>query len=195
MEPISSYYRKGNAFYLKSKWPRRVRIVVSLLFLGFSALFATNESYSYYSFSEKKQDQIEAIASLPGVEMKDAKQILTSTFKWAEEFKVDKKLILAVAKVESAYNKHAISPSGAYGLMQVIPLWHKDKILTAKTRLGNPELFNIDTNIYLGTWVLRDCLVKFKNVEKALDCYSGGNHLINPDYVQRVMTAYKGIKI
>lgn len=191
MEPISSYYRKGGAFYLKSRWPRRIRIAISTIFLVFSALSATNESYSYYSFSERKQDQIEAIASLPGVDKSDAKQILTSTFKWAEEFKVDKKLILAVAKVESAYNKHAISTSGAYGIMQVIPLWHKDKILVARNRLGNPELFNIDTNIYLGTWVLRDCLVKFKNVEDALGCYSGKT----PGYAEKVMAAYKGLKI
>jgi soluble lytic murein transglycosylase-like protein len=121
------------------------------------------------------------------IPLKDAKQIVDSTYKWAKEFNVDEKLILAVAKIESKFNKHAISPSGAYGVMQIIPVWHKEKILAARAKLGNPELFHIDTNIFLGTWILKDCLIKTGNTIKALQCYSGQT----AGYSQKVMSEYQ----
>lgn len=188
MEPLSSYYFKGSALYLKSKWPRRFRILVSAVFFGFAALFPTVEGHTLETtFSNVKQDRIEAIYSLPGISRNDATQIVQSAYKWATQFEVDRRLILAVAKVESKFNKHAISPSGALGIMQVIPKWHKEKLIAARDMLNNPELFNIDTNMFIGTWILKECLNKYTNVSKALLCYSGQTD----GYDKLVMAEYK----
>ena len=189
MEPMSRYYfDKEGVFKLRSKWPRRVRIFISIIFFIFSASFIANKVYTAEpTFSDLKYDRIELISSMDGVNKKDAEQIIKSTYKWSKEFKVDSKLVLAVAQVESAFNKHAISTSGAYGVMQVIPLWHKDKIIVARAKLGNPELFNINTNIFLGTWILSECLQKYRgSVHKALQCYSGQT----PGYSDKVLLAY-----
>lgn len=188
MEPISRYYLKDGAYHLKSNWPRRFRVLVSILFFGFAAFFPTIEGHAVEgSYSLVKQEQVETIYKIPGISRTDATQIIQSTYKWANEFKVDKKLLLAIAKVESSFNKYAISPSGALGIMQVIPKWHKEKVIAARDKLGNPELFNIDTNIYIGTWVIKDCLIKHKDVSKALLCYSGQTE----GYDQKVLQEYK----
>jgi len=71
--------------------------------------------------------------------------------------------------------------------MQVIPKWHKEKVIAARDKLGNPELFNIDTNIFIGAWILKDCLIKHKDTSKALLCYSGQTE----GYDQKVMREYR----
>jgi soluble lytic murein transglycosylase-like protein len=120
----------------------------------------------------------------------DAREIVSSVNKWGKELSVDPKLLLAVAKVESTFDPHAISKSGAYGLMQVIPVWHKEKILQARRELGNPEIFNISTNIYLGAKVLKECLEKTGGVTKALQCYSGQT----PGYDAKVLAEYRRLQ-
>lgn len=188
MEPLSSYYFSEGKFKLRSKWPKRIRVLISTVFLFFSAFFVTNEALTFQpTYASVKRDRINVISALPNVSMRDAAQIIDSSYRWAKEFNVDEKLILAIAKVESQFNKHAISSSGAYGIMQVIPVWHKDKIVVAKQKLGNPEIFNIDTNIFVGTWVLRDCLNKHTTINKALLCYSGQTS----QYDVKVMQEYK----
>ena len=98
-------------------------------------------------------------------------------------------MLLAIAKVESNFNVYAISTSGAYGLMQVIPYWHKDKILQARKELGNPELFSINTNIYLGATVLKECIQRV-GINKSLECYSGRT----PGYTEKVLVAYNNLQ-
>lgn len=193
MEPLSRYYLKDGAFHLKSKWPRRIRICISTLFFALSALFVNQEAFTHPpTFAQIRQEQISKVVAIGNVPKKEADQIVKAVYKWAREFDVDKNLVLAIIKVESQFNKHAISKSGAYGLMQIIPVWHKDKIIAARAKLGNPELFDINTNVFLGTWVLKDCLTKYKgNVSNALQCYSGQT----PGYDQKVLVAYKDIKI
>lgn len=188
MEPMSKYYFKDGVFKLRSKWPRRIRILVSTIFFSFAALFPIVEGHTIEpNFSITKSNQVESIYSFPGITRNDANQIVHSVYKWSSEFKVDKKLLLAIAKVESTFNKYAISPSGALGIMQVIPKWHKEKVIAARDKLGNPELFNIDTNIFIGAWILKDCLIKHRDTSKALLCYSGQTE----GYDQKVMHEYR----
>jgi soluble lytic murein transglycosylase-like protein len=124
---------------------------------------------------------------------KQAMQIAVSAVRWAKEFKVEPTLLLAIAKVESGYNPYSISTAGALGLTQVIPRWHLEKIVAARDRLSTPELFNIDTNIYLGAWVISDCIKQFKNESKALLCYNGSNAAPN-GYDTKVQAAKKHIE-
>ena len=109
----------------------------------------------------------------------DAKEIVTAAIKWAAEFQLSPALVLAVVQTESTFTKYAISHAGAFGYMQVLPKWHLDKLKHARKELGNPELFNTDTNIYVGTWILKDCMSKYKSVERALNCYNGNTAASN----------------
>jgi soluble lytic murein transglycosylase-like protein len=140
--------------------------------------------YQQPTNSFEKAKQIEELAiSIP---RNEAKEIMSSIYRWANAFNVDNKLVLAITKIESGFNKYAISSSGAFGLMQVVPSWHKEKVIRARDTLGDPNLFSINTNIYIGTWILKDCIKKHVGVYAALQCYSGGT----PGYADKVLKEY-----
>lgn len=124
----------------------------------------------------------------------DAKEIVTAAIKWAAEFQLSPALVLAVVQTESTFTKYAISHAGAFGYMQVLPKWHLDKLKHARKELGNPELFNTDTNIYVGTWILKDCMSKYRNETSALKCYSGNIGNINTDYPAKVLSNKRKIE-
>lgn len=193
MEPLDNYYLKEGILFLKSKWPRRIKLLIATSFIAVSLTFVNDTAYSSYkTYSDWKSEYVNYIVdNNPKVSKNDARNITIATLRWAKQFNLDEKLMLAVASVESNFNKYAISTSGAYGVMQVIPVWHKDKILQARETIGNPEIFNINTNIYLGAWVLSDCMNKVNNnLSKALLCYSGQT----PGYDKKVLAEYGNLK-
>ncbi len=163
-------------------WSKKLRVllIVVSLFTG-GPIYATERASTYVEY---------VMYSNPKLTNRQAHEIVSSSYKWATEFKVDIGLLLAIAKTESNFYPHAISTSGAYGLMQVIPLWHKEKILKAREELGNPEIFNINTNIYLGAQVFRECLRKTHKIHTALLCYSGQTR----GYDEKVMYNYYKIQ-
>jgi soluble lytic murein transglycosylase-like protein len=141
-----------------------------------------------------QQKMVEYIKSTnKAVSETDAIQIVNSTMKWADEFNVDPYLIFAVQEVESTYDKYSMSKTGALGVMQVIPSWHLDKMREAIKDIGTPEIFNIHTNIYLGTWVLKSCMRQFNLTKNSLNCYNGSNAKPN-GYDEKVLTAYRKIQ-
>lgn len=82
---------------------------------------------------------------------------------------VESSLILAVIQKESQYNPKAYG-SGATGLMQVIPSCHTSRI----ERLGVTDLYDIYSNILVGTDILSELIEKYKDVGLALMCYNMG---------------------
>ena len=105
---------------------------------------------------------------------------------WSDHFGIDENLVLAVIKTESTFRKNAIGTKNDSGLMQVVPKWHPEKIATAKDVIGDANLLNIQTNIFIGTWVLSDCLYKHGNETKALLCYNGSLGK-RTDYAKKVL--------
>lgn len=100
------------------------------------------------------------------VSLKDVKRIVNAVFKESDKQNVDPFLILSVLGVESTFNPSATNKSGARGLGQVIPKWHRDKI-------RGRDIMNIETNIEVSTQVFVDCLNKGNNsIYKAARCYS-----------------------
>lgn len=77
-------------------------------------------------------------------------------------------LVLAVIQVESSFNRYALSPAGARGLMQVMPFWVGE--------IGRPQdnLFDIQTNLRYGCTILKFYLNKEDgNLGRALARYNG----------------------
>jgi len=177
---LEEYYFQDGKFYMRNKLAKKFKIG-AILSLVIAFIFGTNTAGSHITPPRLAiHDTVEGALTKhiqtvnQDVTESEAAQIVKSTMKWAKEFEVDPALLIAIQQVESRFDKHSISSSGALGLMQVIPKWHLDKMNKAIEDIGNPELFNTHTNIYLGTWVLRDCMKQYKqNIKHALGCYNG----------------------
>jgi soluble lytic murein transglycosylase-like protein len=95
------------------------------------------------------------------------KQVYCETHR-AGEARLPPGLVMALIAVESRFDRWAVSPAGAVGLMQVMPFWPE--------RLGMPrhELVHIAPNIRMGCAILRFYLDYERNdVRKALARYNG----------------------
>jgi soluble lytic murein transglycosylase-like protein len=84
----------------------------------------------------------------------------------AARHRVDPLLVHSVIQVESGYNKYAVSPKGAQGLMQLIPA-------TAR-RYGVKNPFDPKENIEAGVKYLRDLQSMFGDDRLALAAYNAG---------------------
>jgi soluble lytic murein transglycosylase-like protein len=92
-------------------------------------------------------------------------------------YNVDTAMIKAIIRAESGYNPHALSPMGAGGLMQLMPL-------TAES-MGVVDIFDPVQNINAGVRYFKKLMKLFKqDVSLALAAYNAG--------IQRVLE-YNGI--
>jgi soluble lytic murein transglycosylase-like protein len=87
------------------------------------------------------------------------------------KYGVSPKLLAAVAKVESGYDRHAVSNAGARGLMQLMPS-------TAKG-LGVHDAFDPQQAIDGGAKLLANNLKEFKSVPLALAAYNAGGAAVH----------------
>lgn len=186
---MDQYFLKDGVYHLKSKVSTHIRnligaVIVVVSLFSYNEIDAQQDMFSFGYFRDKFTEFI--TKSNPKVSKKEASTIVLSAYRWAEHFSIDPKLILAIAKVESTYNKFAISNAGAMGLMQVMVKVHTDKIVMAKDVVGTPEPFDIEANMFMGTKILKDCLNRFET--KALHCYNG--NMMSDDYHNKVMNEY-----
>jgi soluble lytic murein transglycosylase-like protein len=77
-----------------------------------------------------------------------------------------------MAHVESGFNKRAVSPKGACGVMQVMPYTAS---LYGVTRR---ELFDEDINIQVGLYYMKEMLARFEDRDLALAAYNCGPNRI-----------------
>lgn len=91
------------------------------------------------------------------------------------KYDVDYKLVAAIIKVESKYNKNAKSHKDAIGLMQIIPStgqWVSDII--GIEEFDTNMLYDVDINIKIGSWYFKYLLNNFNETETALAAYNAG---------------------
>lgn len=96
------------------------------------------------------------------------------------EYGLDINLVRAVIYTESRYDKSAISPKGAMGLMQITPDT-KDWICE-KYNIEIPDdtlLFDPKTNISIGCLILNSHFEEFNNTETVLAAYNAGRGVVN----------------
>ena len=95
----------------------------------------------------------------------------------SEIYEVDKALVYAVIRTESSFNPEAVSSIGARGLMQIT----EPTFEWAKMKLGSDfaddtydDLFDPETNIRYGTFLLSAFIKEFGSIENALCAYHAG---------------------
>jgi hypothetical protein len=97
---------------------------------------------------------------------------------------VDPLLVLAVMAVESRLNPIAESEAGAKGLMQIIPKFHPEKFVEFG---GEQAIFEPQTNIVVGSQILREYIQRAGDVSDGLRIYGGGPLEGENSYPSRVL--------
>ena len=94
---------------------------------------------------------------------------------YAEAYGVPETLIYAVIRTESSFDSGAVSSAGAIGLMQMMPVtfeWLTDEILFEHLEGG--MLYDPETNIKYGTYLLSRFYDRYGDWDLALAAYNGG---------------------
>ena len=112
---------------------------------------------------------------------------------------LDPCLILSVMRAESSFNRMAISPKGASGLMQLMP--------ATATRFGVKNIFDVRENVFGGAKYLRWLLDRFSgDVRLALAGYNAGEGAVEfygyrippfletQNYVRTIYTRYSRMR-
>ena len=94
---------------------------------------------------------------------------------YAEKYGVPENLVYSVIRTESDFESGAISRVGAVGLMQIIPStfkWLTNDILFE--HLNEGMLFDPETNIRYGTYLLKRLYDRYGDWNEALAAYNAG---------------------
>lgn len=127
--------------------------------------------------------------------------------RWGKTHQVSPRLAAAVIEAESSFQPRALSPSGAYGLMQVIPsTWqHVNSRLKICKEHNDGQCttacyFKPELNIGIGTGYLRELLTRYNgDAVRAVAAYNAGPGAVDrygavppyretEEYVERVIT-------
>jgi soluble lytic murein transglycosylase-like protein len=166
-------------------------------------LFLNSENSSYIDLPAAEIESIATLPDPPAAAPKtsapanaDVRSLLSHA---GEEHDIDVELLASLVHAESGGHAHAISRTGAQGLMQLMP--------STAHNLGVKDSFQPDQNINGGTAYLDALLKKYHdNLALALAAYNAGPaavdkyHGIPPyretrTYVARVMTEFKRRKL
>jgi soluble lytic murein transglycosylase-like protein len=106
----------------------------------------------------------------------------------AKQQGIDPLLVHAVVQVESGYNRFAISPKGAEGLMQLIP--------STARQMGVRNSFDSRQNIEGGVKYLRQLMGRFEDLRHVLAAYNAGPEAVAkyrgiPPYTETQDYVYK----
>ena len=100
-------------------------------------------------------------------------------FKYSDEYDVPPEVIYAVMRVESAFRSDAVSHAGAVGLMQLIePTFEWLQTKTGET-LDASAMYDPDTNIKYGTYLLGWLYGRYGNWKTAWAAYNAGIGRVN----------------
>jgi soluble lytic murein transglycosylase-like protein len=189
--------------------------IISLIFLVFLYSLSTSAAADFYCFTDGEgntyytnvpgkgrmkvllpiKKTIPNSMSSPYSDTKAYEPIIESA---SQRFTIDPDLVRAVIKAESNFNRRAVSPKGALGLMQLMPETAREMAVT------NP--FDPGENIHAGVRYLGELLQLLnRDLPMALAAYNAGpgrvfgRNEIPPieetrNYVKRVMMYYEDFK-
>lgn len=202
IKPITNYYLHQNGYFVcKSRKVLKTLLLTSFLSIS---LFWTNE----VSLASRTEKPTEAQNQITAQYWACYKYIKSQNIKLSEEevsaianavvensnkHSIPASLILAIIKIESGFNIYAISDANALGLMQVRLSAHKDKIKKIVDTYNSIDIFNISTNIGLGSKIIKEYRAKSNSWDDALLYYNGSKN--NPNgYDNKVILAKNNIE-
>ena len=92
---------------------------------------------------------------------------------YSKEYGIDDSLVYSVIKVESKFNKKAVSKRNAKGLMQISEItqnWAQEEL-----GLEIIDIFDPETNIKIGCWYLNKLFKEFNDLDLVITAYNGGS--------------------
>jgi hypothetical protein len=110
------------------------------------------------------------VAARYSVDVDEVKVYVDLAYKSAKQYKLDPHLVLAVMSIESSFDPDAESHAGAQGLMQVLTRVHKEKFVPYG---GVTAAYDPESNIKVGSQILREYIVRSGNEAGALKSYVG----------------------
>lgn len=111
-------------------------------------------------------------------------RVVRTAYRAGREMGLDPLLILAVISIESSFNPIAESVAGAKGLMQIIPRYHLEKL---REHGGEQAVLDPESNILVGTRILREYLGRAGTLEAALQYYNGAASDTTARYARKVI--------
>lgn len=111
-------------------------------------------------------------------------RIVDAAHRAALEVGLDPLLLLAVISIESRFNPIAESGMGAKGLMQIIPKYHREKLLAAG---GEEAVFDPESNVLVGARILQEYVYRTGTLEAGLQFYNGALRDGTASYAHRVL--------
>ena len=114
----------------------------------------------------------------------EIERIVRVAYRAAEEAALDPLLVLAVISIESRFNPIAESGMGAKGLMQIIPKYHHAKLADFG---GESAVLDPESNIVVGTRILREYVRRTGTLEAGLQFYNGALWDASGRYSQKVL--------
>lgn len=183
----------------------RSLLTVIIVFIGVN-IYVDYKIRSYLTHAlikqTKKQLDLQIEVETLKDRLLDSEIAYVSTIKkYCKQYRVDPKLVMAVIKAESGFDKHAISHQGAIGLMQIMPSTYK--WIRKSYALPEKDLRGPDANIQAGVIYLAVLIEKHGDIKRVLAEYNGGPRasIAYPNtyketvvYVDRVITYYRGYK-
>jgi soluble lytic murein transglycosylase-like protein len=110
--------------------------------------------------------------------------VVDTAYRAAGESGLDPLLVLAVISIESRFNPIAESVMGAKGLMQIIPKYHRARLLQHG---GEDAVLDPESNILVGTKILQEYVYRTGTLEAGLQTYNGASRDESGQYSQRVL--------
>ncbi len=122
----------------------------------------------------------------------------------AGEYRIDPFLVLGIIKTESDFNRFAVSPKGAMGLMQLRPTTAEALYDGESEGVEAVALTDNELNISLGTRYLARLIHRFGDLPLALEAYNRGPTRMRREmndgtgldrmYAQKVMANYHQLR-
>jgi soluble lytic murein transglycosylase-like protein len=107
--------------------------------------------------------------------------------KAAETLAVDAQLLFALIRVESQFNRYAMSPKGALCYTQIMPNWHATALLDNIKRFRAQSIYDPEVCIITGAKILKEFIAEQGgNVERGLLRYNGSLNDPDKTYARKV---------
>jgi soluble lytic murein transglycosylase-like protein len=113
------------------------------------------------------------------------------SFRAGRDVGLDPLLLLAVIAIESSFNPVAESSMGAKGLMQIIPKYHRARLMEHG---GEEAVLDPASNIQVGARILREYVRRTGTLQAGLQFYNGASWDSTARYSQKVMAEHARLK-